>query len=38
MDEVGKPKGVTDAGPFIYSALLERFHLFFDLFDEVWID
>ena len=37
MDEVGKPKVVTDAGPLIYLALLERFHLFFDLFDQVWI-
>ena len=35
MDEVGKPRVVADAGPLIYLALLDRFHLLHDLFDEV---
>lgn len=37
MDNVGKPKVVTDAGPLIYLALLERFDLLDELFDEVWV-
>ncbi|MFO7907304.1 MAG: DUF3368 domain-containing protein [Planctomycetota bacterium] len=34
---MGKPKVVTDAGPLIYLAVLERFDLLDELFDEVWV-